>query len=337
MRVFLAGATGVIGRRLLPRLLAGGHQVTAMTRSEARAVALREAGATPVVCDVFDVEGVRTAIQAAQPEAVLHELTDLPPALDPRKLEEQAAGNDRIRTEGTRNLVAAAVAAGARRVVAQSIAFAYAPAGSGLKQEDDPLWDDAPWPWSRSVRRCANSEQTVTQTEGIEGIVLRYGFFYGPGSAYADGGHFAGEVKKRRLPVVGKGSGVFSFIHVDDAAAATVAAIERGAPGVYNVVDDDPAPVRDWVPVYAEAVGAKPPRRVPTWLERLIGGGYTVFLATQLRGSSNEKAKAELQWQPRHASWREGFRMGRQAAARSSLHALRDRAHGLVAQFVSRP
>jgi nucleoside-diphosphate-sugar epimerase len=250
-------------------------------------------------------------MQAARPEVVLHELTDLPAALDPRKLEEQVAGNDRIRTEGTRNLVAAAVEAGARRVVAQSIAFAYPPTGPGLKSEDDSLWDDAPWPWSRSVQALRDLEQTVTQTEGIEGIVLRYGFFYGPGSAYADDGHFAREVKRRRMPVVGKGSGVFSFIHVDDAAAATVAAMERGARGIYNVADDDPAPMRDWMPVYAEAVGAKAPRRVPTWLARLIGGGYAVFLATQLRGCSNEKAKAELRWQPRHASWREGFRAAR--------------------------
>ena len=309
MRVFLAGATGVIGRRLLPLLLAGGHEVTAMTRSESRAASLREAGATPVVCDVFDAEGVRGAMEAARPEVVIHELTDLPLALNPRKLEEQVAGNDRIRTEGTRNLVAAAVAAGARRVVAQSIAFAYPPTGSGSKNEDDALWDDAPWPWSRSVQALRELEQTVTQTEGIDGIVLRYGFFYGPGSAYADDGHFAREVKRRRMPVVGKGSGVFSFIHVDDAAAATVAAMERGAPGIYNVVDDDPAPMRDWMPVYSEVVGAKSPRRVPRWLARLIGGGYAVFLATQLRGASNEKAKAELGWQPRHASWREGFRV----------------------------
>ena len=206
---------------------------------------------------------------------MLHELTDLPPNLDPRKMEEQAAGNDRIRSEGTRNLVAAAVAAGARRMVAQSIAFAYAPTGTGLKTEDDPLWDDSPWPWSRSVQALHELEDTVTQTDGIEGIVLRYGFFYGPGSAYADDGHFAREVKRRRLPVVGKGSGVFSFIHVDDAAAATIAAMERGSPGIYNVVDDEPAPMREWVPAYAEAVGAKPPRRVPVWLARLLAGRYT--------------------------------------------------------------
>jgi nucleoside-diphosphate-sugar epimerase len=310
MRVFLAGATGVIGRRLLPQLRHAGHDVTAMTRSDERAAALREAGATPVVCDVFDAEAVRAAMQAARAEVVLHELTDLPPNLNPRKMEEQTAGNDRIRTEGTRNLVGAAVAAGARRVVAQSIAFAYAPSGSRPKVEDDPLWDEAPWPWSRSIQALHELEDTVTQTDGIEGVALRYGFFYGPGSAYADDGHFASEVRKRRLPVVGKGGGVFSFIHVDDAAAATVAAMERGR-GIYNVVDDEPAPMRDWVPVYAEAVGAKRPRHVPVWLARLLAGRYMAAMATTLHGASNAKAKAELGWQPRWTSWREGFRDAR--------------------------
>ncbi len=238
----------------------------------------------------------------------MHELTDLPPALDPRKMEEQAAGNDRIRTEGTRNLVAAARAAGARRVVAQSIAFAYAPTGDAPKTEDEPLWDDAPWPWSRSIRALHDLEDAVTRTDGIEGLVLRYGFFYGPGSTYAGDGHLAREVRRRRLPVVGGGTGVFSFIHVDDAAAATVAAIARGAPGVYNVVDDEPAAMREWVPAYAEALGAKPPRRVPAWLARLLAGRYTASMGTQLRGSSNEKAKQALGWQPRHPSWRQGFR-----------------------------
>ena len=308
MRVFLAGATGVIGRRLLPLLVERDHEVTALTRREERADALRRAGATPVVADVFDAEGLRAAVEAARPEAVLHELTDLPPNLDPRKMEEQAAGNDRIRVEGTRNLVAAAVAAGARRVVAQSIAFAYPPGGEGLKHEDDPLWDEAPWPWSRSIKALRELEGAVTRTEGLEGIVLRYGFFYGPGSAYAPEGHFAREVRRRRLPVVGRGTGVFSFIHVDDAAAATVAALERGAPGIYNVVDDDPAPMRDWVPAYAEALGAKRPRRVPAWLARLLAGRYTAGMATQLRGASNARAKEAFGWQPRYASWRQGFR-----------------------------
>jgi len=307
MRVFLAGATGVIGRRLLPRLLEAGHDVTAMTRHEERAGVLREAGAVPLVCDVFDAEAVRAAMEGARPEVVLHELTDLPPALDPRKMEEQLAGNDRIRTEGTRNLVAAAVAAGARRIVAQSVAFAYAPTGAGLKREQDPLWDDAPWPWSRSVAALRELEGDVTETEGIEGVVLRYGFFYGPGTAYGPGGYFEREVRRRRFPVAGKGTGTFPFIHIDDAAEATVAAVARGAPGIYNVVDDEPAPLREWLPVYAEAIGAKRPWRVPRFLARLLAGEYAVMLATELRGASNERAKAELGWAPRHASWRQGF------------------------------
>jgi len=307
MRVVLAGATGVIGRRLLPRLLEAGHDVTATTRHRDRATGLREAGATPVICDVFDAEGLRAAVERAQPEVVVHELTDLPPALDPRKMEAQLAGNDRIRTEGTRNLVAAAVAAGARRIVAQSIAFAYAPTGAGLKREEDPLWDDAPWPWSRSVAALRELEGDVTETEGIEGVVLRYGFFYGPGTAYGPGGYFEREVRRRRFPVAGKGTGTFPFIHIDDAAEATVAAVTRGAPGIYNVVDDEPAPLREWLPVYAEAIGAKRPWRVPRFLARLLAGEYAVMLATELRGASNERAKAELDWEPRHASWRQGF------------------------------
>jgi nucleoside-diphosphate-sugar epimerase len=308
VRVFLAGATGVIGRRLLPRLIEEGHEVTGMTRSEERAASLREAGAVPAVCDVFDAERVRAAMERARPEVVVHELTDLPPAIDPRKMEEQAAGNDRIRTEGTRNLVAAAVAAGARRMVAQSIAFAYAPTGDRPKTEMDPLWDEAPRAFSRSVAALHELEDAVTGTDGLEGLVLRYGFFYGPGSSYAADGFYAGEVRKRRFPIVGKGTGAFSFIHVDDAADATVAAIARGAPGIYNVVDDDPAPLREWLPAYAEAVGAKKPRRVPRFLARLLAGEYTTLMATGLRGASNARAKAELGWTPRHPSWRQGFR-----------------------------
>ena len=308
MRVFLAGGTGVIGRRLLPRLLEAGHDVTAMTRREDRAAALREAGAVPAVADVFDAEGLRAAVERAAPEVVVHELTDLPPALDTRKIEEQMAGNDRIRTEGTRNLVAAARGAGARRIVAQSIAFAYAPTGDGLKREEDPLWDDAPWPWKRSIDALHELEDAVTKTQGIEGVVLRYGFFYGPGSAYGPGGSLEHEVRRRRFPVVGRGSGVFSFVHVDDAADATVATVERGAPGIYNIVDDEPAAMREWVPVYADAIGAKRPYRIPRFVARLFAGPYAVMLATEVRGASNERAKAELGWQPRFGSWREGFR-----------------------------
>jgi nucleoside-diphosphate-sugar epimerase len=308
VKVFLAGATGVLGRRLIPKLRHGGHTVVGMTRSAARADALRAAGAEPVVCDVFDADALRDSVAAAAPEVVIHELTDLPPNLDPRKMEEQAAGNDRIRAEGTRNLVAASVAAGARRIVAQSIAFAYAPTGGPVKAEDDPLFDDAPWPWSRSVEALHELERAVTATEGIEGLALRYGFFYGPGSGYASDGYYAREVHRRRFPIIGSGAGVFSFIHVDDAADATVAALERGRPGIYNVVDDDPAPAREWLPTYAEALGAKKPFRLPKLIARIVAGAYTTQMATELRGASNEKAKRELGWQPRYSSWRQGFR-----------------------------
>jgi nucleoside-diphosphate-sugar epimerase len=193
-------------------------------------------------------------------------------------------------------------------MVAQSIAFAYPPSGDGLKTEDDPRFDDAREPWARSVRALRVLENAVTKTEGLEGLVLRYGFFYGPGSAYDPNGHLAREVRRRRFPIVGQGGGVFSFIHVDDAAAATVAAVEGGAPGIYNVTDDEPAPLRDWLPVYAEALGAKKPRRVPKWIARIVAGQYGTQLATELRGASNARVKAELGWAPRYPSWRQGFR-----------------------------
>lgn len=308
MKVFVAGATGAVGRRLVPMLIEAGHEVTAMTRSQSKVDAVRAAGATPVVCDVFDAAALREAVVAASPDVLVHELTDLPQNIDPRKADEQTAGNDRIRTEGTRNLVEAALAAGTRRMVAQSISFVYAPEGGPIKTEDDPLWDDAPWPFSRSVEALHELDTAVTRTEGLEGLVLRYGFFYGPGTGYAGDGYWADQVRKRRFPIVGSGSGIFSYIHIDDAAGATVAAVERGRPGIYNIVDDDPAPVTEWLPVYADVVGAKKPRRVPAFIARFIAGKYVVSLSTEMRGSSNEKAKRELGWTPRHPSWRMGFR-----------------------------
>jgi nucleoside-diphosphate-sugar epimerase len=308
MRVFVAGASGVIGRRLVPMLVARGHDVTAMTRWPEKADQIRAMGATPAIRDVFDAEGLRAEVGTAAPEVVVHELTDLPADVDPRKAAEQLEGNDRIREEGTRNLVDAAVAAGARRMVAQSIAFVYEMGGDALKAEDDPLFDAAPFPWSRTVRAVHALEDAVTKTPGLEGLVLRYGFFYGPGSSYAPGGYYAREVQRRRFPIVGKGSGVFSFIHVDDAAAATVAGTEGGKPGIYNVVDDEPAPLREWLPLYAKALGAKKPLRVPKLLARLAAGRYTTQMATGLSGASNARAKNELGWQPRYSSWRQGFR-----------------------------
>ena len=260
---------------------------------------------------MFDAEALERTVTEAAPAVVIHELTDLPPAINPRKAESQYAGNDRIRSEGTANLVAAARAAGAKRIVAQSISFAYELRGSSVKTESDPLFDDAPPPWSRSVSALHDLEDAVTKTDGIDGVVLRYGFFYGPGSAYGARGSFTAGVRKRKLPVVGKGDGVFSFIHVDDAAAATVRALDHGRPGgIYNIVDDDPAPVRDWLPALAAAVGAKPPRRAPAWLARIAAGRFGVMLMTEMRGASNELAKRELDWTPRYPSWRQGFREG---------------------------
>jgi 2-alkyl-3-oxoalkanoate reductase len=306
MRVFVAGATGAIGRPLVPKLLQAGHEMTGMTRSEESAARLGDAGAQAVVCDVFDEEGVRSAMASAAPEAVVHQLTALPDRLDFRD-DTIYHGTNRLRTEGTRILLDAAGEVGARRFVAQSIAFAYAPEGDRVKEEEAPLLLDAPGLFAEGVKAVAQGEQAVTGAEGLEGLVLRYGFFYGPGTYYARDGSSAEDVRRRRMPIVGGGEGMFSFIHVDDAADATVAAVERGAPGIYNVVDDDPAPMREWVPVYAEALGAKRPLRVPKFLARLVAGQEAVVFATQLRGASNAKAKRELGWQPRHPSWRQGF------------------------------
>jgi nucleoside-diphosphate-sugar epimerase len=306
MRVFLAGGTGVIGRTLVPQLREAGHDVTAMTRFESRAEKLHEQGVDAVVCDAFEADNVARAVADAHPDVVVNQLTDIPAAFNPRKMEEQFATNDRLRTEGTRNLMDAAEAAGARRLISQSIAWAYVPA-ERLWTEDDPLWTDAPAPWGRSVRAVHALEQATLGSDSVEGVVLRYGLFYGPHTAYAADGSAAAMVRKRAFPVVGHGTAVYSYIHIDDAAGATVAALDRGAPGAYNVVDDDPAMVRDWLPAYADAVGARPPRKVPRFIARLVAGKYGLYMTTQLQGATNTKAKRELGWQPRWASWRQGF------------------------------
>lgn len=307
MRVFVAGATGAIGRPLVRQLLEAGHEVTGMTRSEQKARALEAAGARAAVCDAFDREGVMAALGAARPEVVVHQLTDLPSALDLRRLGEAYAGNDRVRREATPYLIEAARAAGARRLVAQSIAFLYAPEGGPVKSETDPAYRDAPDPLDKSIGTMLDVERAVVGAEGLEGVVLRYGFFYGPGTYYAADGDIGGQVRARRYPVVGGGTGVTSFIHTEDAAAATVAALDRGAPGVYNIVDDEPAPISEWLPVYAMALGVKPPRHVPRFVARLAAGRFAAMMSTELRGASNAKARRELGWEPRYPSWREGF------------------------------
>jgi nucleoside-diphosphate-sugar epimerase len=299
MRVFLAGATGVIGSPLVPQLLNAGHQVTAMTRSVLRAAQLEAVGADPVVCDVFDADGVRAAMADASPEAVIHQLTALPPRLDwgdPDVFE----ANNRVRTEGTRVLVDAALATGARRVVAQSIAFAYAPTGDRVKEEDAALFTDAPPPLGGLVAALAEHEERVTGTAGIEGLVLRYGMLYGPGTYHDRRGSTAADIIAGRVPLVEGATGMYSFLHVEDAASAAVAALERGAPGIYNVVDDEPAPQPEWLPVLARALRADPPAAAET-----LPPPETPDMS--LRGASNAKAKRELGWRPRYASWRAGF------------------------------
>lgn len=306
MRIFVAGATGVIGRELVPMLVERGHSVTGMTRSASRASEIESTGARAAIVNVFDPERLNEAIGAARPEAVIHQLTDLPRDIDFRKAETEFAGNDRIRTEGTHNLVAAALAAGASAFVAQSIAFAYRADGEGLKTEDDPLDLDAPWPWRRSTRAVRDLEEATTRTPGLRGVVLRYGYLYGPGTVFdaQEGSTFA-RVRRRGYPVVGSGGGVFSFLHVEDAARAAVVAAEGGASGTFNVVDDEPAPMREWLPAYAQAIGARSPRHVPAWVARLIAGKQAIGLATQLRGADNARAKRELGWEPVRPSWRD--------------------------------
>jgi 2-alkyl-3-oxoalkanoate reductase len=307
MRVFVAGASGAIGRPLVHQLVAAAHEVTGTTRSEERAEAIRAAGARAVICDALDADALRAAVVEAAPEVVVHELTALPHRFNPRDKQMYAPTN-RVRREGTRNLIAAAQVAGARRLVCESIAFAYAPGERPeVKEEDAPLALEAPLPFGDSVRAIDDMERAVLGAEGLEGLVLRYGWFYGPGTYLADDGSLARDVRRRRLPVIGKGIGLYSFVHVDDAASATVAAVERGAPGVYNVVDDEPAPQREWLPVYAEAIGAKKPLRVPVWVARLAMGRIATMADVQA-GASNAKTKRELGWEPRWPSWRQGFR-----------------------------
>jgi nucleoside-diphosphate-sugar epimerase len=310
MRVFVAGASGVIGRRLVPQLIAAGHEVGAMCRTEEGAEKIRAAGAQAFVCDIFDRRAVAEAVGSTSPEVVINQLTRLPERYNPRTIDYEPT--NRVRVEGGRNLIAAATAAGARRLIIQSIAFLYAPEGDPIKDEEARPYTDAPGAFKSGVEATLTAERDALEATGFDGLVLRYGQFYGPGTYYAPGGSQAEDVRRRRFPIVGRGGGLFSFIHIDDAASATVAAVERGSPGIYNIVDDDPAPLREWLPIYAEALGAKRPLRVPPWVARLVAGPFATALATQLRGASNAKAKRELGWQPSYPSWRQGFREGLQ-------------------------
>jgi nucleoside-diphosphate-sugar epimerase len=303
MRVFVAGATGVIGQHLVPGLVAAGHEVTGTTRSPAKAAELQAAGATPVIVDGLDRRAVVDAVKAAQPDVIVHQMTALASMRSFRNFDSEFAGTNELRVKGTDNLLEAAREAGTRRFIAQSfVGWNNARTGGPVKTEEDPL-DPDPIPTTRqSMAAIRHVEETVPKAVP-EGLVLRYGMFYGHGASDS----MLDVVKKRQMPVIGGGTGIWSFCEVTDAAAATAAAVTRGSPGLYNVVDDDPAPVREWLPYLSQCLGVKPPMRAPAWLGRLLAGQLVVSLMTQARGSVNEKAKRELGWAPRYASWREGF------------------------------
>jgi nucleoside-diphosphate-sugar epimerase len=307
MRVFVAGATGAIGTQLVPRLVAMGHEVHGMTRRESKVAMLDELGAVPVVADALDPDQVADAVAGAKPDVIVHQLTSIG-AVDPRRFERSFAPTNRLRTEGTDNLLSAGKAVGVRRFVAQSNgAFTYARTGGRVMSEDDPLDPTPVRPMRGTIDGVRHLEQAVLGAQWTEGIALRYGAFYGPGTSMAPGEEQFELIRKRKFPVVGDGGGVWSFIHVADAAEATAAAVEHGSRGVYNVVDDDPAPVADWLPALAQMLGAKKPMRVPRFVGRLAAGEAGAVLMTELRGASNAKAKRELAWRPAHPSWRQGF------------------------------
>lgn len=310
-RVFLAGATGAIGQALVPKLVKAGYQVTAMTRSREKVDALAAEGAEPVVCDVFDRQALRQAVVSARPNVIINQLTRLPKnGLQPRKLAAYYENNNRVRREGTKNLLDVAQSAGAARFIGQSVAFWYDPQGEPIEDEDGALWLSAPAPIGEAVKALDESERAVMRAGFLDGIVLRYGVFYGPGTWYSRSGEIGRQMRKRRYPNIGTGEGITSFIHVDDAADVCVAFVEAGRPGVYNVVDDEPATANDWMPQFARALGAKPPRRIPVGLAKLIAGRGLVEWTTRSRGASNAKVKQEIRWQPEHPSWRSGFTSG---------------------------
>lgn len=315
LRICVVGAGGAIGRRLVPLLVANGHEVIATTYSAQNVERVRGLGAETFPLDLFDRHATMGVVAAAKPEVIVHEATALSGASfsNMRRFDREFETTNRLRTVGTDNLLAAARAAGANRIVAQSYtSWPYAREGARIKNEEDALDPDPPQAMRQTIAAISYLEQAALAAKDIEGIVLRYGTLYGAGTSLTTGagGIQVDAIRRRRLPIVGEGSGIWSFVHVADAAHATVLAIERGKPGIYNIVDDEPAPVAEWLPALAEAVGAKRPRRVPAWLGRLVGGEAALAIMTECRGASNAKAKRELGWNPLFDSWRRGFREG---------------------------
>lgn len=310
MKILVAGATGAIGTRLVPVLLKAGHHVIGTTRSASKAGQLQKIGADAMVLDALDPESAMKVMQNSKPEAVVHQLTAIPARFNVKKFDHDFAMTNRLRIEGTDNLLAAARATGVRRFIAQSYAgWPYARVGGTIKTEDDPLDTNPPHELRHSLEAIRHLESAVLGA-GLEGLVLRYGGFYGPGTSMGAGGSVIEDVRKRRFPVVGNGAGVWSFVHINDAANATLAVIKHGQAGIYNIVDDDPAPVSHWLPSLAAAIGAKAPWKLPAFIGRLAIGEHGVVLMTEIRGASNAKAKRELGWKLTWPSWREGFKHG---------------------------
>jgi nucleoside-diphosphate-sugar epimerase len=316
MKILLAGATGAVGKRLVPLLVRSGHQVVATTRTANKIEALRAAGAEPVVLDALDRTAVMAAVAAARPEVVVHQLTALTGTLDLKHFDRDFAETNRLRTEGTEYLLAASAAAGVRRFIIQSYTgWNNIREGGRIKTEEDPL-DPHPTPAQRQTLAATRQQEAMIMgVAGIEGIALRYGSLYGPGTSIGPGGEVVEAVRARKMPIVGNGAGVWSFLHIDDAAEATRVAIERGPVGIYNIVDDDPAEVSVWLPEMARIIGAPAPYHVPAWIARLLIGETGVSMMTKVRGSSNAKARRLLSWQPAYASWRDGFQKSMRAVS----------------------
>jgi len=311
MKVFVAGASGVVGARLVPVLIRRGHHVAGTTRSMERVERLRALGADGVVVDAFDAAAVKAAVAEAAPDVIVHQMTALPRDFEPKRFRESFELTNELRTEGLDNLLAAARDTGVRRLVGQSYAaWPYERTGGPVKTEEDPLDPQPPPAMRDALDAIRYLESSVVHAQDLDGLALRYGAFYGPGTALGAGGSILDAVRRRRFPIVGDGGGVWSFLHIDDMAEATADAVERGPSGIYNVVDDEPAPVAEWLPELARAVGAKPPRRLPAWIARLAIGDVGISLMTEIRGASNAKAKRELGWTPLVPTWRTGFRTG---------------------------
>lgn len=307
MKVLVAGAGGAVGARLIPKLIEAGHDVLALTRSEGKASALRDHGAEPVATDLLDRAAVLEAVSRATPEVIIHQATSLAGVKSLRNFDREFALTNRLRTEGTDHLLEAARAVGARRLIAQSYGnWNYERTGDRLKSEDDPFDPSPPKKQVESLAAIRHLEKAVLEDSGLEGVVLRYGNFYGPGTDLSEDGEIVRQLRRRQLPIVGTGAGVWAFVHIEDAASAAVAAID-GPPGTYNIVDDDPRPVAEWLPELARITGSKPPFRVPVWLGRLLAGEVVVSMMTQMRGTSNAKAKRELGWQPRYPRFPDGL------------------------------